>query len=103
MKHVLPEDKTKIESAVFQKLLEHLQKHPEVQNIDLMNLAYFCRNCIAKWYVSAAKDQDIDLNYAQAQEIIYGMSIEDYKAAHQKPASEAQLAAYEVSKTKASE
>lgn len=103
MKHVLPEDKVQIESQVFQKLIAHLQKHPEVQNIDLMNLAYFCRNCMAKWYLSAAKERGIELTYAQAQEIIYSMPIEDYKAEYQEPASEEQIAKYEISKTKASE
>ena len=57
-----------IESAVFRQLIEHLRKYPEVQNIDLMNLAYFCRNCISKWYRSAAADRGIELDYEQAKQ-----------------------------------
>ena len=60
---------------------------PEVQNIDLLNLAYFCRNCFSKWYVSAAKEHNIDIDYEQAREIIYGMPFSEYKSKHQHKAS----------------
>ncbi len=70
---------TDLEAAVFRRLISHLQKHPEVQNIDLMNLADFCRNCLAKWYLAAAAEQGIDMNYDQARELIYGMPYDEWK------------------------
>jgi len=103
----LPEidDRTKIEieAAAFRKMLEHFQKYPEVQNIDLMNLGYFCRNCFSKWYMSAASDQGIELDTDQAREIIYGMPFAEYKAKYQEKASNEQLNQFETSKTKATE
>lgn len=85
-----------LEAAAFRRLLEHLQSHPEVQNIDLMILADFCRNCLAKWYAAAAKEKDIELDYDQAREIIYGMPYADWKKRHQTEATPEQLAAYEL-------
>lgn len=93
---------TKIESQVFRKLVEHLQKYPEVQNIDLMNLGYFCRNCISKWYRSAAADEGLDIDYDQAREIVYGMPYADYKAQYQEKATAEQLEAFRESEKKAS-
>ncbi|WP_341328655.1 DUF1244 domain-containing protein [Methylotuvimicrobium sp. KM2] len=87
---------TELEAAAFRRLLEHLQSHPEVQNIDLMILADFCRNCLAKWYAAAAKEKDIELDYDQAREIIYGMPYADWKKRHQTEATPEQLAAYEL-------
>ena len=84
---------TEIEAAVFRHLLEHLAAHTEVQNIDLMILADFCRNCLAKWYGSAAAERGEELDYEAAREIIYGMPYEEWKTLYQAPASEAQLAA----------
>jgi len=81
----------KIKAAAFDRLTEHLQKNTEVQNIDLMILADFCRNCLAKWYASAASDQGADIDYEQAREMIYGMPYSDWKDKYQLPASEAQL------------
>ena len=95
--------RTEIEAAAFRKMLEHFQKHPEVQNIDLMNLGYFCRNCFSKWYMGAANDQGIELDTDQAREIIYGMPFAEYKAKYQGNASEDQLTKFESSKTKATE
>ncbi|MGZ8194589.1 MAG: DUF1244 domain-containing protein, partial [Methylosarcina sp.] len=66
-------DRTELEAATFRKLVNHLQQHTEVQNIDLMILADFCRNCLAKWYMAAAKEQGVAMDYEQAREIIYGM------------------------------
>ena len=66
--------KIEIEAATFRRLVEHFREHTEVQNIDLMNLAEFCRNCISKWYKKAAEDNDIELEYEEARKIIYGMS-----------------------------
>ncbi len=94
--------RTKIESQVFQKLIEHLRNNPEVQNIDLMNLAYFCRNCISKWYRSAAEDQGIELDNLQAREIVYGMPYADYKASYQEKASAEKLEVFKESEKKAS-
>ncbi len=69
----------KIEAAVFRQLIRHLDEHKEVQNIDLMNLAGFCRNCLAKWYVSSAEEEGQTLTYEQAREIIYGMPYSQWK------------------------
>ncbi|WP_027854644.1 DUF1244 domain-containing protein [Marinobacterium litorale] len=89
-----PQTQTEIEAAVFRRLLEHLDAHKEVQNIDLMILADFCRNCLAKWYVSAAEERGESLDYEQAREIIYGEPYDQWKSKYQQPATEAQMAAY---------
>jgi len=80
-----------IESGVFRALIKHLQNKTEVQNIDLMNLADFCRNCLSKWYVAAAKDKGVEISYDDAREIVYGMPYSDWKSKYQKEASQAQL------------
>lgn len=82
---------TEIEAAVFRRLLQHLDDHKEVQNIDLMNLAGFCRNCLAKWMVTAAQEQGETLTYDQAREKIYGMPYDEWKQRYQKEASAGQL------------
>lgn len=84
-----------LEAAVFRHLVSHLQKHTEVQNIDLMILADFCRNCLAKWYVAAAAERGIDMDYEQAREVIYGMPYNEWKDKFQNEATAEQLAAYE--------
>ena len=94
--------RTEIEAAAFRRLIAHLQKYPEVQNIDLMNLGYFCRNCISKWYRSAAESRGIELDYDQAREIVYGMPYAEYKTRYQEKASAEQLEQFKVSETKAS-
>ena len=76
-----------IESEVFQKLIKHFRKKSDVQNIDLMNLADFCRNCLSKWYMSSAKKKGIILSYEEAKEIIYGMPYDKWKKKYQKPLS----------------
>lgn len=81
-----------IEAAVFRRLLEHLDKHKEVQNIELMNLADFCRNCLAKWYVTSATEHGESLDYEQAREIIYGMPYSEWKEKYQTDATPEQLA-----------
>ena len=73
-----------MEAAVFRRLLDHLRNHTEVQNIDLMNLAGFCRNCLSKWYMAAAEERGIRMDYEQAREIIYGMSYAEWKQSYQK-------------------
>ena len=80
-----------IESDVFQALIKHLQNKTEVQNIDLMNLADFCRNCLSKWYVAAAKEKGIELSYDEAREIVYGMPYNEWKSLYQKEATKEQL------------
>ena len=79
------ETRMQIEAAVYRRLVEHLRAHTEVQNIDLMNLADFCRNCLSKWYLAEAAERGFELDYEQAREIIYGMPYSEWKARHQKP------------------
>ena len=90
------DDNTAIEAAAFRRLLQHLDNHKEVQNIDLMILADFCRNCLAKWYMAAAKEQGINMDYDQAREIVYGMPYSEWKDKYQLEASPEQLAAFEA-------
>lgn len=80
------EEKTRIEieAAAFRALVSHFRKHTEVQNIDLMNLAGFCRNCLAKWYLAAAEERGIKMDYDQAKESIYGMPYSEWKKQYQK-------------------
>jgi hypothetical protein len=85
---------TKLEAAVFRRLVSHLQQHTDVQNIDLMILADFCRNCLAKWYTAAAIEQGIEMDYEQAREMVYGMPYNEWKEKFQKEAIPEQLAAY---------
>jgi len=85
---------TEIEAAVFRRLLKHLDDNKDVQNIDLMNLANFCRNCLSKWYVHAAEENHTAIDYEQAREIVYGMPFPEWKTKYQKPATEEQLALF---------
>ena len=78
------ENKEKIEAAVFRRLLNHLQENTDLQNIDLMNLAGFCRNCLSKWYVEASKDNGQEINYDEAKEIVYSMPYSEWKEKYQK-------------------
>ena len=87
--------KLKIESATFRKLLDHLNNNPEVQNIDLMILADFCRNCISKWYMKEAENHGLNINYDKAREIVYGMPYPEWKSKYQKEATPEQQAAFE--------
>jgi hypothetical protein len=75
--------RTELEAAAFRRLVSHLQERTDVQNIDLMNLAGFCRNCLSKWYLAAAKERDLEMTDPQAREIVYGMPYEEWKKAHQ--------------------
>lgn len=86
--------KTELEAAAFRRLLTHLDDNKDVQNIDLMNLAGFCRNCLSKWYRAAAEDKGINLDYEEAREIIYGMPYPEWKEKYQKEASAEQQAAF---------
>lgn len=88
---------TELEAAAFRTLVQHLRNNPDVQNIDLMNLAHFCRNCLSKWYKAAADERGVDLDYEAAREMIYGMPYAEYKARHQKEASPEQMAKFQES------
>ncbi len=77
--------KYKIESATLRRLIKHLQENTDLQNIDLMNLAGFCRNCISKWMVEEAKKKNVDLDYEKVRSDVYGMNYEDWKKKFQKP------------------
>ena len=90
---------TELEAAAFRRLVAHLQERTDVQNIDMMNLANFCRNCISKWYVAEAEKIGEKLTYEEAREIIYGMSYSDYKVKHQKEATKEQLEKFNERKT----
>ena len=78
-----PARQTEIEAAAFRRLLAHLDAHKEVQNIDLMNLAGFCRNCLAKWYAEAGKERGVEISYDAAREHVYGMPYTEWKAKYQ--------------------
>ncbi len=90
------ETQTELEAAAFRRLVAHLQEHTEVQNIDLMILADFCRNCMSKWLVAAAEERDVVLSYEDAREHVYGMSYSEWKARFQAPATPEQLAALDA-------
>ena len=90
--------RTELEAEVFRRLVSHLQNRTDVQNIDMMNLAGFCRNCLSNWYLDAAEDKGLDLNKAESRELIYGMSYEDWKNRFQSEATPDQQKAYEEAK-----
>ena len=93
--------RTELEAAAFRRLVQHFRDNPEVQNIDLMNMAGFCRNCLSKWYRAAAEDRGLAMTYEQAREIVYGMPYEEYKAKYQKEASPEQKAGFAQSSKRA--
>jgi len=90
------DDQTQIEleSQVLRTLIGHLEKRSDVQNIDLMNLAGFCRNCLSKWYVEAAEQKGLDVSIDDARQQIYGMSYDEWKASYQKEATPEQVEAF---------
>ena len=92
--------KTELEAAAFRRLLEHLDKRKDVQNIDLMNLAGFCRNCLSNWYRDAASAAGRDLTKDESREIIYGMPYAEWQALNQTEASDAKKAAFELNRPK---
>ena len=87
--------RTEIEAAVFRRLRDHLMGRPEVQNIDLMNLSGFCRNCLSRWMSEAATDQGVDLDKEAARELVYGMPYAEWKERYQTEATPEQQAAFE--------
>lgn len=82
---------TEVEAAVFRRLVDHLDANKDVQNIDLMILADFCRNCLAKWYAAAANEKGEDIDYDAAREVVYKMPYAEWKDKHQLPATDEQL------------
>ncbi|MFC4351126.1 DUF1244 domain-containing protein [Fodinicurvata halophila] len=85
-----PQTRTELEAAAFRKLLAHLDERKDVQNIDLMNLAGFCRNCLSRWYQESAQEKGIDLDKETAREIVYGMPYSEWKEKYQKEATDEQ-------------
>ena len=92
--------RTELEAAAFRRLVAHLQERTDVQNIDLMNLAGFCRNCLSKWYRAAAEERGVALSDPEAREIVYGMPYDAWKAKYQAEASADKKAAFEQNKPK---
>ena len=94
--------RTVLEAAAFRRLVEHLRTRPDVQNIDLMNLAGFCRNCLSNWMKDAADQHGVPMTKDESREAIYGMPVDEWKAKYQREASESQLAAFAESSAKSS-
>ena len=92
--------RTELEAAVYRRLVEHLRTRADVQNIDLMNLAGFCRNCLSNWMKDAADAKGIPMTKEQSREIVYGMPYDEWSAKHQKEASAEQKAAFEKASQK---
>ncbi|MFR0675013.1 DUF1244 domain-containing protein [Enterobacterales bacterium AW_CKDN230030176-1A_HGKHYDSX7] len=93
-----PQQQLELEAAAFRRLVEHLRGRTDVQNIDLMNLSGFCRNCLSKWYKAAADERQLDLSLDDAREAVYGMPYAEWKNRYQTDASPAQQAAFEQGK-----
>ncbi|MBV8888933.1 MAG: DUF1244 domain-containing protein [Alphaproteobacteria bacterium] len=92
--------RTELEAAAFRHLVAHLRERTDVQNIDLMNLAGFCRNCLSKWYRAAAEERGVPLTDPQAREIVYGMPYDEWRKQYQKEASPQQKAAFDAAQAK---
>ncbi|MFT6431626.1 MAG: hypothetical protein ACJAXR_001464 [Halopseudomonas sp.] len=97
------QERTELEAAAFRTLLAHLNGRKDVQNIELMTLAGFCRNCLSKWYKAAADDIDVELTMDQAREAVYGMPYSDWKDRYQNESSPAQLADFAAAQPKANQ
>lgn len=100
MTELTRQQQTEFEAAAFRRLVAHLRERTDVQNIDLMNLAGFCRNCLSNWYLDAATEAGADLTRDESREIVYGMPYEEWKARNQAQASDAQQAAFEINRPK---
>lgn len=92
------QQRLELEAAAFRRLVQHFQERTDVQNIDLMNLAGFCRNCLAKWYKAAADERGVELELEAAREAVYGMPYAEWKSRYQREASAEQLASFEKNK-----
>jgi len=95
-----PDQQTAIEAAVLRRLLKHLDERKDVQNIDLMNLAGFCRNCLSKWYKAEAEKRGHEVDYETARELVYGEPYSSWKDKYQTKATPEQLAAFEATQEK---
>lgn len=100
MAELTKEQQTELEAAAFRRLVAHLRERTDVQNIDLMNLAGFCRNCLSNWYRDAAEAKGIELDKAESREIIYGMPYEEWRANYQTEASAGKQGAFEQNRPK---
>jgi hypothetical protein len=98
MAQIDPKTQTELEAAAFRRLLDHLRGRSDVQNIDLMNLAGFCRNCLSNWYQDAAKEKGIDIGKDEARRMVYGMPYDEWRARHQTEAKPEAQAAFEKGK-----
>ena len=98
MTEIDPKTRTELEAAAFRRLVQHLRERTDVQNIDLMNLAGFCRNCLANWYREAAEARGLPLSKEESREIVYGMPYEEWRARHQTEAGPEAKAAFEKSR-----
>ena len=94
--HLNAQTRLELEAAAFRGLVAHLQRRTDAQNIDLMNLAGFCRNCLSKWYLAAAQERGLALDYDAARTVIYGMPFEEWKTGHQQKATAEQLQKFEA-------
>ena len=94
MPDIDPATRTELEAAAFRRLVEHLRDRSDVQNIDMMNLAGFCRNCLSRWYREAAEQDGVPLSDPEAREIVYGMPYKQWQAEHQAPATAEQQARF---------
>jgi hypothetical protein len=99
-KTIDPKTRTELEAAAFRRLLDHLRSRTDVQNIDMMNLAGFCRNCLSNWLKDAADQSGVPMTKDESREAIYGMPFEEWKAKYQRDASQGQLAAFAKSSPK---
>ena len=100
MPTLTPDQQRDFEAAAFRRLLQHLSERGDVQNIDLMNLAGFCRNCLSNWYREAAEGAGVPLSKDESREIVYGMPYAEWQAKHQREATDAQKAAFEQNRPK---
>jgi uncharacterized protein len=98
MSDLTPQQQLEFEAAAFRRLVSHLRERSDVQNIDLMNLAGFCRNCLSNWYRDAANAAGVDVDKEASREIVYGMPYEEWRALNQREASGEQKAAFEANK-----
>jgi hypothetical protein len=89
-----------LEAATFRRLLRHFSERTDVQNIELMNLAGFCRNCLSKWYRAAAEERGIEISYDEARELVYGMPYSEWKSKHQRDSTPEQQAAFEATQAR---
>ena len=100
MTEIDDQTKLELEAAAYRRLVNHLRERPDVQNIDMMNLANFCRNCLSNWYMDAALEKGIELSKSEAREIVYGMPYDTWKEQHQTEATPEQQAKYAETKAR---